>query len=134
MAMKLDDCTVEEQRAVALFFWVKGLESKNIHKEMSPVYGEKCLSRKAVYNCEEKFSQGRGEIRDEHRSVRPVLIATKSTEQQVEDLIRANRRVTSTASVTVQVKSTASTLQPRLSPKRFSSVWSAKTTYWMQAL
>jgi hypothetical protein len=38
---------------------VKGLKVKDIHKEMFPVYGEKCLSRKAVHNWVEKFSQGR---------------------------------------------------------------------------
>jgi hypothetical protein len=28
--------------------WVKGLNAKDIHKEIFPVYGGKCLSRKAV--------------------------------------------------------------------------------------
>jgi hypothetical protein len=32
-------------------FWrAKGLNAKDIHKEMFPVYGGKCLSRKAVYS------------------------------------------------------------------------------------
>jgi hypothetical protein len=30
--------------------WAKGLNAKDIHKEMFPVYGEKCLSCKAVHN------------------------------------------------------------------------------------
>jgi hypothetical protein len=36
----------------AVFFslWVKGLNAKDIHKEMFSVYGRKCLSRKAVHN------------------------------------------------------------------------------------
>jgi hypothetical protein len=34
--------------------WAKGLNSKDIHKEMFPVYGRKCLSRKAVLNWVEK--------------------------------------------------------------------------------
>jgi hypothetical protein len=28
------------------FLWAKGLDAKDIHKEMFPVYGGKCLSRK----------------------------------------------------------------------------------------
>ncbi|GFY46284.1 hypothetical protein TNIN_187421 [Trichonephila inaurata madagascariensis] len=36
----------------------------------------------------------RSTIADDDRSVRPVLIPTKSTEQQVEELIWAGRRVT----------------------------------------
>jgi hypothetical protein len=30
--------------------WAKGLNAKDIHKEMFPVHGGKCLSRKAVHN------------------------------------------------------------------------------------
>jgi hypothetical protein len=31
-------------------FWAKGLSEKDIHKEIFPVYGGKCLSRKAVHS------------------------------------------------------------------------------------
>jgi hypothetical protein len=40
----------------AAFYWAsffllaKGLNAKNIHKEMFPVCGGKCLSRKAFHN------------------------------------------------------------------------------------
>lgn len=40
------------------------------------------------------FRKNRCNIRDEHRSEHPVLIATKLTEQQVEDFIQTHRRVT----------------------------------------
>jgi hypothetical protein len=30
--------------------WVKGLNAKDIHKEISPVYGGKCLLHKAFHN------------------------------------------------------------------------------------
>jgi hypothetical protein len=43
------ECTTEEQRSVAHFFG-----QKDVHKEMFPVYGRKCLSRKAVQNSVEK--------------------------------------------------------------------------------
>jgi hypothetical protein len=36
------------------FLWEKGLNAKDAHKEMFPVYVGKCLSRKAVYNWVEK--------------------------------------------------------------------------------
>jgi hypothetical protein len=41
------------------FLWARGLSAKDIHKEIFPVYGGKCLMRKAVHNWAEKFSQGR---------------------------------------------------------------------------
>jgi hypothetical protein len=56
MATVLGEYTAEEQRSVMRFLWVKGLNAKNIHKEMFPVYGVKFLSRKAVHNCVENVS------------------------------------------------------------------------------
>ncbi|GFY59659.1 hypothetical protein TNIN_210081 [Trichonephila inaurata madagascariensis] len=61
---------------------------------MPSVYGEMCLSNTAVYNWVKKFSQCHSKIVDEDRSGHPVLIPTKSTEQQVEELIQADRRET----------------------------------------
>jgi hypothetical protein len=34
-----EEYTTEEQRSVVRFLWTKGLNTKNIHKEMFPVYG-----------------------------------------------------------------------------------------------
>jgi hypothetical protein len=50
MVTVLDECTAEEQ---------------DIYKEMFSVYGGKCLSRKAVHNRREKFSQGRSKVADD---------------------------------------------------------------------
>jgi hypothetical protein len=57
MAIVLDQYTTEKQRSVLLLLWVKGLRAKNIHKEILPLYGGKCLSRKAFGSWLEKFSQ-----------------------------------------------------------------------------
>jgi hypothetical protein len=45
----------------------KTTQCKNIHKEMFPVYGGKCLSRKAVHNWVEKFSQEHLKVADDTR-------------------------------------------------------------------
>jgi hypothetical protein len=47
--------------------WAKGLNAEDIHKEMFPLYGGKCSSRKAVRNCVEKFSQGHSKVADDAR-------------------------------------------------------------------
>jgi hypothetical protein len=57
MATMLEECANEEQRSVCVLLWAKGLNAKDIYKEMFPLYGWKCLSRKAVDNCADKFSQ-----------------------------------------------------------------------------
>jgi hypothetical protein len=36
----------------------------DIHKEMFPVYGGKCLSPIAAHNLVEKFSEGRSKVLD----------------------------------------------------------------------
>jgi hypothetical protein len=50
IATVLEEYTTEEQSFVVGLLWAKGLNSKDIYKEIFPVYGEKCLSRKAVHN------------------------------------------------------------------------------------
>jgi hypothetical protein len=57
MATVLEDCTFEEQHFIVRFFWAKGLNSKDINKEMFPVYGGKCLSCKGVHNWVEKHGK-----------------------------------------------------------------------------
>jgi hypothetical protein len=48
MATMLEAYTTEEQRFYVRVLWAKGLRAKDNHKEMFPVYGGECLSRKAV--------------------------------------------------------------------------------------
>jgi hypothetical protein len=68
MATVLELCTSEKQRCVVRFIlWVKRLNAKDVHKERFPVYGGKCLTRKAVHNCVEKFSQERSKVADDAR-------------------------------------------------------------------
>jgi thiamine kinase-like enzyme len=53
--------------------WAKGHNVKDIHKEMLPVYGWKCLSRKAVHNWIEIFSQGYSKVADNETELRKWL-------------------------------------------------------------
>jgi hypothetical protein len=55
MGFVLAEYTTKEQSSIARFLWAKGLTAKDIHKEMFPVYGGKCLSRKAVNNWWQMF-------------------------------------------------------------------------------
>jgi transposase len=83
----LEECPSEEQRSVVRFLWAKGLNAKDIHKEIFPVYDGKCLLLKAVHNWVKKFSQGRLKVADDAQSRHPVEIVTEPTVQQVEELI-----------------------------------------------
>jgi hypothetical protein len=68
-ATVLEVLTTEEQRSVGLHLWEIGLTAKNINKEMFPVYGGNCLSRKAVHNWVQKFSQRRSKVADDETEV-----------------------------------------------------------------
>jgi hypothetical protein len=76
MAAVLEVCDTKEQHYVVWFMWAKGLNTKDIHKEIFPVYGGKCLSRKVVHNWVEKFSQGRLKVTDDARPVAEVAETT----------------------------------------------------------
>jgi hypothetical protein len=82
------------------FLWAKGLNAKDIHKEMFPVYGGKCLLHKAVHNWVKKSSQGSLKITDDAQPARLVDIVTEATVQQVQELIRADRRITTDSGAT----------------------------------
>jgi hypothetical protein len=43
MKTVVEDCTTEEQHSVVHILWAKGLDAKDVHKEMFPVYGGKSL-------------------------------------------------------------------------------------------
>jgi hypothetical protein len=56
-----------------VFLWAKGLTAMDIHKEICHVYGGKYLSRKAVPDWVEKFSQGHSKVTDDETEVRNRL-------------------------------------------------------------
>jgi hypothetical protein len=57
MATVLEEYTTEEQRSVVRFLWSKAINANDIHKNMFPPYGGKCLLRKALHNWVEKLRQ-----------------------------------------------------------------------------
>jgi hypothetical protein len=73
MATVHKECITEEQRLVVRFLWAKGLDTKDIRKEMFSRFDEKCLSRKAVHNWVEGFSQKRSKVADDGTEVRKWL-------------------------------------------------------------
>jgi hypothetical protein len=51
MVTVFEECNTEEELSVVRFFLrAKGSNAKDIHKEILPVYGGKCLSRNAVHS------------------------------------------------------------------------------------
>ena len=84
MAAPLSTCTVEEQRSVIRFLWSEGVKPFEIYRRMRVQYGDSCLSQGIVYECVERFQNGRQNVSDEHRSGRQVSVASETVKQQVE--------------------------------------------------
>jgi hypothetical protein len=61
-----------------IFLWVKGFNAKDIHKEIFPVSGGKCLLCKVAHNWVEKCSQGCSKVADDARPGHPVEIVTEA--------------------------------------------------------
>jgi hypothetical protein len=45
MATMLEECTTQEPSSVVRFLWAKGLNAKDIHKEIFSVYSVCCVKR-----------------------------------------------------------------------------------------
>jgi transposase-like protein len=75
MAAPLKTCTTIERGGVR-FLWAKGMAAKDIHKEMLPTRGERCLSCQTVHNWVQKFSEGQTSIEDKRKVGQLVEIAT----------------------------------------------------------
>ena len=84
VAAPLSTCTVEEQRSVIRFLWSEGVKPSVIYRRMKVQYGDNCLSEGRVCEWVERFQNGRQNVSDEHRSGRPVSVATKTAKQQIE--------------------------------------------------
>jgi hypothetical protein len=56
MATVLEGVLPKSGVLFCVFLWVEGVNWKDIHKEMLPVYGVKCLLRKAVHSWVENVS------------------------------------------------------------------------------
>jgi len=78
-----------EQCAVILFLWAKGLNANEIHCEMRPVYGDKCFTRPAVHVWCTKFARGRESIVDKERPGRYVA-TTDATIAAADAFVRSD--------------------------------------------
>ncbi|GBN44874.1 hypothetical protein AVEN_185165-1 [Araneus ventricosus] len=68
MVIELEGCTLEKQRSIVRFLWVKELPSKDVYKDMLFLYMENCSSCLDV-NCNIV-----SKLRDAIRRKRPSLL------------------------------------------------------------
>ena len=96
MAPVSDTCY--KQRAVIEFLVAEKESVGNIHKRLCAVYGSCAVDRSTVGRWVRRVkASGRGEteLRDRPRSGRPATATSPDMLQRTEDIIQADRRITS---------------------------------------
>jgi hypothetical protein len=76
MATVLEVYTTDKQRSFVLFCGQKNCVQRIVINKCSLCYGGKCLSRIAIQNWVEKFSQGRSKVADDSRTGAEVAETT----------------------------------------------------------
>ncbi|GBL94268.1 Histone-lysine N-methyltransferase SETMAR [Araneus ventricosus] len=83
---------MEEQEAVIRFLFAKGKKAREIHSEMVEVYGKDCIDRINGGRWCKMFQDGRKSLVDEVLSGRPVSSSTRSIVDEIDNVMRENRR------------------------------------------
>lgn len=88
------EASKEEQRAVIRFLTAEGESAAGIHRRMLAVYGEHCLCESAVRKWSARYHLGRTSVKDDPRPGQAHVVITEENCAAVDELIRANRRIT----------------------------------------
>jgi transposase len=83
----------KEFRSVIKYLFVKGLSGKEIFADMVKTLDEQCPSYATIKNWVAEFKRGRSDLKDEHRSGRPISVTTPGDIDSVHDMILENRRI-----------------------------------------
>ena len=82
-----------EYRAVIRYLYLKGKTGKEIHGEVTDVYGSSAPSYAQIKFRVGKFKHGRTSLEDEARSGRPLDATDEEMCMKVRDLVYSDRRI-----------------------------------------
>ena len=82
-----------EYRAVIRYLYLKGKSGKEIHGELTDVYGSSALSYAQVKFWVGEFKRGRTSLEDEARARRPSDATDEEMCKKVRDLVYSDRRI-----------------------------------------
>ncbi|GFY52200.1 histone-lysine N-methyltransferase SETMAR [Trichonephila inaurata madagascariensis] len=90
----LNSWSKEEVRAVIRYEWARGVSGTEIHNRLVTVYGPGVMSKQMVRRWCRTFIDGRQQVEDIPRAGRTRMATTDANVGKVDDMIRANRRIT----------------------------------------
>jgi len=83
-----------KQRCVIEFLHVEKITPNDIHRRLLNVYGDQTVDVSTVRRWVERFSSGESDVKDKPPSGRPCTAVTPRNEERLDQLIRANRQIT----------------------------------------
>ena len=83
-----------EQRCVTEFLNAEKIAPKYIHRRLLNVYGDQTVDVSTVRRWVARFSSGDSDVKGKPRSGRPCTALTPHNEERLDQLIRANRLIT----------------------------------------
>jgi len=83
-----------KQRCVIEFLHAEKIAPNDIHRRLLNVYGDQTVDVSTVRRWVARFSSGDSDVKDKPRSGRPCTAVTPRNEERLDQLIRANRRIT----------------------------------------
>jgi len=82
------------QRCVIEFLHAEKIAAKDIQRRLLKVYGDQTVDVSRVRWWVARFSSGDSDVKDKPSSGRPCTAVTPRNEERLDQLIRANRRIT----------------------------------------
>jgi len=83
-----------KQRCVIELLHAEKIAPNDIHRRLLNVYGDQTVDVSTVRRWVARFSSGDSDVKDKPRSGRPCTAVTPRNEERLDQLIRANRRIT----------------------------------------
>ena len=83
-----------KQRCVIEFLHAEKIAPNDIHRCLLNIYGDQTVDVNTVRWWVAHFSSGDSDMKDKPRSGRPCIAVTQRNEEHLDQLIRANRRIT----------------------------------------
>ena len=83
-----------KQRCVTEFLHAEKIAPNDIHRHLLNVYGDQTVDVNTVRRWVARFSSGDSDVKDMPRSGRPCTAVTPQNEECLDQLICANRRIT----------------------------------------
>ena len=109
-------------RCVIEFLHAEKIAPTDIHRHLLNVYGDQTVDVRTVTRWVAHFSRGDSDVKDKQHSGWPCTAVTPWNEERLDQLIRTNRRITTTELCTEQLNIGYNALETMVATLEYSRV------------